>query len=229
MKTKTNKKGNINELAWLENAMQGLVHWMSYKKIFFNKYMFSEGALAAELWGLINSQLASDNIFLIPEVSYKEVKINSQERTDIVIKEFINNKPEIKYWIELKRYQNIKKVKIDKKGNEANKKTEKLTNVSNIGKIIMDFKKISKAVKKNSSQERKIKYYSLIVSENTIPEEFVNKDRGNKYPEFNCESLDLKKSELNNCDLKIIFAKKSLSSKRKEYNRGNWAILIEIF
>ena len=118
---------------WAKSTLQGLAYWSGYKKLFYPYYKLTEGAYVGELCQSIQSHKSDEDV-LEAERMYKEIfpGLSGQIRVDLVlgtkdkekIKKFREGKKKNKRIpiidsenvhtiIEIKRYEQFKKIKED--------------------------------------------------------------------------------------------------------------------
>lgn len=102
MKLKKSSKAEKTQTRWINPVLQGIAHWVGYKKQFYNGHLLNEGSLVSEITSLMNAYM-NYNQRIDCELRYSVISSNfkGNERADIV--QFTNDK--IGFIIEVKRYE----------------------------------------------------------------------------------------------------------------------------
>jgi hypothetical protein len=85
MSKSTKEKSNFGSTKWINPVLQGVAHWIGYKKQFYSGHLINEGAIVSEATGIMSAYMDS-NQKMDCEKQYSEIssKINGGERADIV-------------------------------------------------------------------------------------------------------------------------------------------------
>jgi len=100
----------------VNKALQGIAHWVSYSKMYYNNHKIHEGAISHEFCKLLQSNLANGEKVL-QEIMLKDfapVNSTTQERVDLLVKKRNEETSEdvVTFVVELKR--DVSKAQIDK-------------------------------------------------------------------------------------------------------------------
>lgn len=185
----------------IQEALQGLAFWVSYRQVLYDWYLINEGALVTEFVNLLNAKLdKSFKVFC--ELQYYETG-KGKERMDVgILKKDTEKKVAV---IEVKRYFFGKKCPADKR----------LTNIKHIHE---DMEKLSRKMQKDKS----IRYFLIVVSEDKLPEEFVT-DKG-----FAKKANVSINSSFSADVTRVLKSAKSFRGKKKILPNANYCCLIEI-
>jgi hypothetical protein len=85
MSKSTIEKSNFGSTGWIDRVLQGVAHWIGYKKQFYSGHLINEGAIVSEAIGIMSAYMDS-NQQIECEKQYSEIsdQINGGERADIV-------------------------------------------------------------------------------------------------------------------------------------------------
>ncbi len=209
---KTKKTNNPEGVDLLKPALQGLAHWMSYRRILYPHYDPVEGALVVELCGLLSRRLPK-GWGIAPEQPYKDMKVVSssekkaagrKQSVDIAIGPLRDKQSDSTerrlvdpcIVLEIKRlYQSKSKKKAS---------------------YLKDIDRLARVLERNNDAQA----FVVVTSYGTRPEGYVNA-RGHaihrEYP----------KATSRGTKYALIRVFKSLESQAKT-RRGSWVLLLEI-
>jgi len=188
--------------SYFDRALQGIVHWINYKKQYFDGYagpgqipeLLPEAVLCSELAQLIAAQISSDEK-LACEMLYSPYE---KKRVDLtVLKKSSDNHLDNAVFIEIKR---------------AGKNAENPAGYINY--IEDDFHKLSAFMVLNKN----VRAFQIVKGQTSLPDLLFT------------EKQEMKKSKVFENEIhyaKPRMSKKSFSSKRKN-DKGSFAVLIEI-
>ena len=170
------KNGYTKVPRYIWNAMQGLAYWIGYKKRLYQYYSLSESAIVTELCSLLQAGLNNNEVVLCERQYrnfFKKKKLpNDLEkcRMDLTIAE-ISEESSI-----------TKSELID----DSNKKKDAL--LKGLAKVVFEVKLLDspqnlkdidfESLKKVKDENSNIITYFLLVSENKLPNKFVDKTTG---------------------------------------------------
>lgn len=160
---------------YIVNAMQGLAYWIGYKKCLYNYYSLSELAIVSEFSSLLQSG-ANQNEIVLCERQYcnffteKNIpKDVNKQRADLTVAELENFGSEVHCVL-------------------ADENKQKIGFLRDKAKVVFEVKLHSSSktlinddiqwLKKIKDANESIVTYLLLVSENEIPEEFVDISSG---------------------------------------------------
>lgn len=186
-----------------EKVLQAVVHWIAYKKQYFDGHLLIEGAIVGELSQLLSAKL-ENGLKLNLEMQYSKVdtKITDSTRCDIAIGRYIGDNFIPEEVVEVKRFE------IDKNNN-------------NLNAIEDDYKKLNRL----TSMKSKPRLFQLIVGQRSLPHHYF----GNTKSKDSKRSVGMKTSNVSMDRMSGIIAKPRMS--RQAMNRkgfGAFGILIEI-
>lgn len=192
---------------WGERVLQGLTFWVGHRKALFDGYPLPEAALVAEACTLLQASMPKD-LFLECEVMYRKlvpagaqrVVLGDLDRVDLVITrtplaelgeaEFPDH---VDYIIEVKRSQAAK------------------------GLIERDIKRVYEALALSPGKFRGLLF---VVSQSSIPKQFVTEDGVSKKGPHRLEGTDAWYVVRRTCKAASSF---------QQFDTAHFACLIEVF
>ena len=73
-------KSNFGSSKWIDHVLQGVAHWIGYKKQFYSGHLINEGAIVSEATGIMSAYMDS-NQKIDCEKQYSEQGQNSGKLT----------------------------------------------------------------------------------------------------------------------------------------------------
>ena len=235
---------------YIENAMQGLAYWIGYKKSLYHYYSLSESATVTEFCSLLQAGL-NNNEYVLCERQYSNFFTQTPEglenkRIDITIVEISKNDTE--------NFEKSFSTPKNKKENGFLKDCAKVVFEVKLLDSPDSLKKEDyKRLKKIKEENKNIITYFLLISENNLPQKYVNEISGKALKDDKidqCEDYKLHvarvryalKSKLKTNEMKKSIFKKLNSSEnvkfiirkqineymRKFFSNGAYICLIEV-
>ncbi len=137
-------------------VLQGVSHWIAYKKQYFDGHLLLEGAIIAEVTQLLSSKL-DNSLRLNCEIMYKDIfeQLSSQKRCDLVIYQKGEDYSCVKEVVEVKRF-------------EISKKNE------NLKEIQKDMEKLSQLL----HMSPQVSLYIAVFGQHKLPSEYFGPKGG---------------------------------------------------
>lgn len=202
---------------YIINAMQGLAYWIGYKKCLYNYYSLSELAIGAEFSSLLQSG-ANENEIVLCERQYcnffTEGNIPNdvnKHRMDLTVAELKNPKKEIAVILD-----DDNKQKIGFLRGKAKVVFEVKLQSSSKSLIKEDFKWLKKIKKANPS----IITYMLLVSQDQVPEEFVDDASG--HGKRDCQLVNFSSKKRGDPKIHVSKVRYALNSKLNTVQLKSW-------